>query len=177
MVIVGSALFFAVLMSGGRGGIIFVAGGFLAAFGMYLIWIDFLSQYETPLKSPAALQPISISAVTRASCCSAASRSSLRCVTRSSGALVARPPGRRSPPQHHKLGNARDGLGDPPGLVKMSVCCGRTTISCRSSRQWTVATTSPLAYFTTDEIGVRPSTAQGNGKRRENIARTRDLSQ
>ena len=42
MVVVGSALFFAFLMSGGRG-IIFVAGGFLAAFGMYLIWIDFLS--------------------------------------------------------------------------------------------------------------------------------------
>jgi hypothetical protein len=42
MVVVGFGLFLAFLMSGGRG-IIFIAGGFLAAFGMYLIWIDFLS--------------------------------------------------------------------------------------------------------------------------------------
>jgi hypothetical protein len=42
MVIVGSALFIAFLANGGRG-IIFIAGGFLAVFGIYLIWIDFLS--------------------------------------------------------------------------------------------------------------------------------------
>jgi hypothetical protein len=42
MILVGSIVFGLFIMSGGRG-IIFVAGGFLAAFGAYLMWIDFLS--------------------------------------------------------------------------------------------------------------------------------------
>jgi hypothetical protein len=42
MILVGSALFLAFLASGGRG-VIFVAGGFLAFFGGYLMWIDFFS--------------------------------------------------------------------------------------------------------------------------------------
>jgi hypothetical protein len=42
MILVGSVVFGLFLLNGGRG-VIFVAGGFLAAFGAYLMWIDFLS--------------------------------------------------------------------------------------------------------------------------------------
>jgi hypothetical protein len=42
MILIGSALFIAFLASGGRG-VIFVAGGFLAFFGGYMMWIDFFS--------------------------------------------------------------------------------------------------------------------------------------
>jgi len=42
MIFVGSAIFGLFLISGGRG-IIFISGGFLAAFGAYLMWIDFLA--------------------------------------------------------------------------------------------------------------------------------------
>jgi len=42
MILVGLVLFAAYVLSGGRG-IIFVTGGFLAAFGAYLMWTDFLS--------------------------------------------------------------------------------------------------------------------------------------
>jgi hypothetical protein len=42
MILVGAAVFGLFLISGGRG-VVFVSGGFLAAFGAYLMWIDFLS--------------------------------------------------------------------------------------------------------------------------------------
>jgi hypothetical protein len=46
MILAGAAAFWHFLQSGGRG-IVFVAGGFLAAFGAYLMWLDFLSPNRT----------------------------------------------------------------------------------------------------------------------------------
>jgi hypothetical protein len=42
MVCIGTCCAYEWLVLGGRG-IIFRAGGFLALFGLYLLWIDFLS--------------------------------------------------------------------------------------------------------------------------------------
>jgi hypothetical protein len=42
MILIGSGTVLAFLMNGGRG-VIFMAGGFLAAIGAYLMWTDFLS--------------------------------------------------------------------------------------------------------------------------------------
>jgi len=42
MILIGCAVLGHFLINGGRG-VIFVSGGFLAAFGAYLMWIDFLS--------------------------------------------------------------------------------------------------------------------------------------
>jgi hypothetical protein len=46
MILAGAVAFGHFLQSGGRG-VVFVAGGFLAAFGAYLMWIDFLSPNRT----------------------------------------------------------------------------------------------------------------------------------
>jgi len=43
MILVGAPMAFAWIVFGGRG-IIFSAGGFIAAFGAYLLWTDFLSK-------------------------------------------------------------------------------------------------------------------------------------
>lgn len=48
LVVLGSWAVYEWLVLGGRG-IIFKAGGFLAVFGLYLIWLDFLSPDREPL--------------------------------------------------------------------------------------------------------------------------------
>jgi hypothetical protein len=48
MVLCGAVLLVAFFTNGGRG-IIFVSGGFLAVFGGYLLWTDFLSPNCKPL--------------------------------------------------------------------------------------------------------------------------------
>jgi len=47
MVALGSWAVYEWLVLGGRG-IVFEAGGFLAVFGLYLIWLDFLSPEPPP---------------------------------------------------------------------------------------------------------------------------------
>ena len=42
MILVGSGTVLAFLVNGSRG-VIFMAGGFMATFGAYLMWTDFLS--------------------------------------------------------------------------------------------------------------------------------------
>ena len=47
MILVGIALLVALFERGGRG-IIFMSGGFLALFGGYLLWTDFLAGNKEP---------------------------------------------------------------------------------------------------------------------------------
>jgi hypothetical protein len=48
MITAGSWALYDWLVLGGRG-ILLKAGGFLAAFGLYLLWLDFLSPNREPL--------------------------------------------------------------------------------------------------------------------------------
>jgi hypothetical protein len=48
MILVGIVLLAGFLINGGRG-FIFMSGGFLAFFGCYLLWTDFLSPNTKPL--------------------------------------------------------------------------------------------------------------------------------
>jgi hypothetical protein len=47
MILVGIALLVALFERGGKG-IIFMSGGFLALFGSYLLWTDFLAGNKEP---------------------------------------------------------------------------------------------------------------------------------